>query len=734
MQNEQVDIDESKLSFNPRFTSEIVNAVSDNIIYDLNIGAINTIATEGSATNITSTKYDFELLLNESGHYPNKFVEGARFQVKITSNTFQQPAKWYVAQQFWTVADAPTGNIGWFSIGGLGNPIKWLPGIMGFKAMPINRAKLSCTVNMGNLDHPYTIDEGLLDFHLRSIPYDKLASQMKGLSPFRVDECKYYTDYGSAFPYIEDVRNALNTPSIVNHVKIFGESLTITASRWKNILGSHGAGNYVKPKTSTFAKSTGALLGSKNWYGFTVPTTTVGGNTIYFSGSGEQLIETHEFDWMYEPILHPFFCWFQNRPILISQVNKIKISNQVQANSQNIIACSLPKSGVSLSFQTSSVTAALAAGNTTVYTTDNTSSMTVDVKAIERKIYYFEVELQKEILPAPTIKIPFIDEQSFSKQFTLSSAWDTNDNIKLVSDVQNIGRFPKRMAIWVESFDKDDATLHLTQGQGYAEVRNINLKLGGDSSVAQSFNKQQLFDMTKKNDLHQYDYQNITGYDEFISQSVEDALQSTNTKGNGLPITVAGALNFLNQSGNVPSSAEWIPLQYRYKRGIGSRILLDFSTDIPSRDAFLVPGVTISGGMNFQLTVNCEKEPGNTGKYAKLNYTFFYDDELDIINNKAQTKQALFTTADVMKAYSILKSRGNFRVKAKYLTGGGLFSSLSKAVKTYLPKATQFIEKATQVHNEHFKPVAQKAHQILSNMDNEHAKNGASLLKALNYA
>ena len=68
-------------------------------------------------------------------------------------------------------------------------------------------------------------------------------------------------------------------------------------------------------------------------------------------------------------------------------------------------------------------------------------------------------------------------------------------------------------------------------------------------------------------------------------------------------------------------------------------------------------------------------------------------------------------------AYQLLRSRGDFTLQSQYLMGGGLFSTVARSLKSFLPKLTNIVNTVKDVHKA-VAPIAKVASKGLQGINN----------------
>lgn len=799
-ESENTETLDTNLTFDPKFTTELINTTQDKVKYDLTIGPSNVTERTIAETNRIPNQYTYEELISGRS-LSNKIPETGTVRMRIESQTFRDPTYYTGSPWVKNIAasansngiDASNGSWRWSYMGGMGR--KYLPGVMGFKPLPLTSSKTSVDVTLGGQVYSYNIDDSIIDATLRMVERDELLKQQNHLSPCLPDNCRYYSENSTSQPYLRDtlyrganipnglqngavedrdidgtIVKAVDTSLSVGNVVVgmgrvyrnFKDNLQWVCGNPGNVLGTHYSGRYVKPKTVTFYSKANpnTPLPQIVVDGIEFPQRTItetGKNTIWFSSdvTGKPaLIEEYTFEFT-EPIMHHLLSQYTN-PLYINYSEQIRIANNLRGDMENIVVCAYDYepftlfTGVFNNYANYADTAQQTPSTyesaivQDAYPTPATNQMTISVSTENCSCQFTETQLQPEIIKAKKCVIPFMEiDSSLRTQNTVIGNWNSiQSDIQINFPPKQFTKYPTGVLLWVEDYNKmTDMKRKYRTGQTKGRVTKVQVQFGAHPAVCNTYSEAELFNRSKRNGLKQYEWADVVGKTKF-----------TNKHNPPVETLMVKPPNMVNPTGEAFYTVSQIrPAGWELANNTGFYFYPDQDSDFSQTlehveglgtyvylkfgiDIPLPPDVApgVTKTDTMNISVWVSKREGWDSTYCQARALLFTEKTFEMANNTSALKENVFTREDVQKAYKVLQNRSSEPVSAYYLMGGGFFGNTFSKIRSIIPKIPRMIQSAKQTYDDVRDPM-REIRQGMEKIDHPATRASADLFRSIGF-
>ncbi|MBL4706120.1 MAG: hypothetical protein JKY54_16460 [Flavobacteriales bacterium] len=713
-------IDESKLHFQTKVQSKIIGAVSNGLTYPMHIGPEGIIKIVTTAPQQTFNGVKYEPNLTQSSNYDTHTAETGDFHVTCIAKTYKDPGKYSGIR--WAPNQARSHNaLAWNYCGTM--PRIWVPGVMGFKPKPLTHARNLNKIIIGGVQIDTKIDPYIIDNFLRMHPKEQVLQANKGFTCAAVDNTMHYIDNSTGFPFMRQELCDNYTPKLRGE----GNALSSINADSCNVLGMTENGRYIQPTSVKFyIDETGVEIDQFMADGIPIP--SVDGVNAWYSDSTNQTLREELIFRITEPIFSDIFHQMKNNSTLISHISQMTVDSTWISDLSEVIASAYPRASLDnyahltdgtleAAAQIDVATRDAARNATQLVRTMGQDNIKISVSIDNLKLEMFEVRLQKQIVKSSTCRIPFIKARYHNFPSVRDITWEANGTTKQLISVPTIklDRVPNHVVIYGESYNFSDKQYKNTRGCSTVRIHNVNIQFAGNEGLCARYSERDLYEMTKENGFEQYGWNDVIGYDKYVN--VQTPVTNDFTVYNADNATINPiARKVVPQYAYDPNKAPGrnIDKVLKHISGCGTRIVLSMGGDIPL-PPLLVPGSHLPSGENFSF--ECQIASDDDTQWLRLNYIFLYDSELEIANDTGNLKENRFKESDVLMAYQLLRSRGDFTLQSQYLMGGGLFSTVARSLKSFLPKLTNIVNTVKDVHKA-VAPIAKVASKGLQGINN----------------
>lgn len=674
----------------------VANTKNAKMVDRLKVGPSSIGIQVANNTNANGTdSISITPAMNTSYIYDKKFYLQGKPTLIFTGTTVNDPNGY--DQQFVPIAGGAGSDSlynAWTGQGGA--PRFFLPNCCSLQNLPLNRCLESDTLALNGQSvtgYDPVMKNTLCNF------LSEEAKMGKELGIFTPDAYESYTYFSPTHPLSE--RDACAS-SVAQAGALFfrkprypyrsdindpPSEKNILAKRWKQL----------PPYTTRFAKIVANApvdIGSVTLSGIEVPwdaSLNAGAGGFYWGPLQETITFTEP---LIEPYLHPLTKFdSSDTDLFLSNISTFELKGNVRTSKMFRTSQSFDQLNCRTISAANQNWTTLVVGNFNAVVQNNSLS-SVQCTIADWKLSMIRYTIPNTIERSITTRIPFYKDLVRSENVPNMTASQT-----VVFDTFNLGNIPSLLLI-----DSFCPNLGAYQPDCGALITNIQIGLGTDTAIfSKDFDLNQLQRLTRKNG-YKYDWKkerhsgcNYTSLSGFISNSADGTLfvnQYANALRDDVAVSkITGATTAICGDWSKPNIAEVNPSQHY--------IVLDFTDDIVSMAHNLSAGAKCN--LQFNLSVTLAPRANLSAQACTIRAHLISKAVMEInsVENSSAISQELFSETDVLHAVSALKGK-SIVLHSDMMIGGGInFSSIWKAIKSFLPKIREYADTAVDMYGKH---------------------------------
>lgn len=743
---QDVEIDDTNAKYRTKVAGEIYSAFveSKNFKSSITIAPSNVVFADRVLTSSLAQSNTWDLALAPRILHSTAIERTADMTMTIQNIQFSADVvlnKGLYDGNCWAVSSTAEASTYLFD-NMLGLPCPFVEGALsGFSMNPLLAVCDSIDVSWGlnNITNRTVLHETLQDVYNRMFDEDEIKMMDRSLIPDKVNDYRLFGKYATlpkytqqtATPtrvlrpdgtYLDEIANDTMNPFSRHNRLIKASSITFKkAVKSPNYSWQPTAGNFMKDATDTdtlhtinvggflfpanctqadyeasgispfqaffyYDKNNADAFTIRNGSSVSVPPVISGSAT---EPSGQSLTQIIYYQNLRSLLPCDELTMYKNNTF--HNISRLSITENYRARPEEIVKFCLPytselsnicyQSGTNAIFQPVKYPAI--------------NGLQISLSWNQQTVRMKQFELPLELKVASTSTLAFLErtvvpyDLSSQLPFNPSSGkrqWSTTP-FAFTTNPQQFNRVPYATMVFAYNRDdnnKDQLINRSAMKRGF--INKLQFKIDGNDPILQSFTADDIYKMSKKNGLKNYDIDFIRG------QVVQEPSVFTQD------IKIGNDTNKIIAQ-NMKQVYNSIKKQYQVQNG--NICLLRWGQDIPLQNNGLTASVS---GLNSTLEIlgTVSSDDLESGVF-KLYVVHFYERELVFLNDgNCIANNYQITRNDYVKALMNWQgkvSSGRLYVNSATLRGGGLFSSAVEKVSSFLPKILPMVKKGLDWYN-----------------------------------